>query len=53
MRGEAGEETATGRAVRHLVQEPTPSPHVLARGDKVDPKDLARQRGTADNFSTW
>lgn len=47
MRGEAEEETATatGRAVRHLTQEPTPLPQVLARRDKVDPKTLAVNGG--------
>lgn len=47
MRGEAEEETATatGRAVRHLAQEPAPLPQVLARRDKVDPKTLAVNGG--------
>lgn len=43
MRREPEEETATatGRAVRHLTQEPTLLPQVLARRDKVDPRTLA------------
>lgn len=47
MRGEAEEEaaTATGRAVRHLTQEPTPLPQVLASRDKGDPKTLAVNGG--------
>lgn len=47
MRREAAEETATatGRAVRHLTQEPTPLPQVLAKGDKVDPKTLVVKGG--------
>lgn len=47
MRREAEEETATatGRAVRHLTQEPTPLPQVLARRDKVDPRTLAVNGG--------
>lgn len=47
MRREAEEETATatGRAVRHLTQEPTPLPQVLARRDKADPKTLAVKGG--------
>lgn len=47
MRREAEEETATatGRAVRHLTQEPTPLPQVLARRDKADPKTLTVKGG--------
>lgn len=47
MRREAEEETAiaTGRAVRHLTQEPTPLPQVLATRDKVDPRALAVKGG--------
>lgn len=41
------EETATGRAVLCVTsyRKPSPPPHVLARGDKVDPKTLAVNKG--------
>lgn len=42
-RGEAKEETATGRAV--LCVTSYRKTHVLARGDKVDPKTLAVNKG--------
>lgn len=47
MRGEAEEETATatGRAVLCVTSYRKPPLHVLARGDKVDPKTLAVNKG--------
>lgn len=47
MRGEAAEETATGRAELCVTSDrkPPSHTHVLARGDKVDPKTLAVNKG--------